>query len=113
MKVIWYWPMMRLDVHDEPGSEAQRYMNCIEATWEPSGERHGWVDKEAAIFSWRDVPAISRSGHFKSNSVSMHGVQTESLVKIPNEAKPHILEYIAMQMEGMDDERLESELEFY
>lgn len=42
-----------------------------------------------------------------------YGVQTESQLSISNEAKPHILEYIVMRMEGMDDQRLQSELDVY
>jgi len=113
VKVIWYWPIMRRGVTDEAGSEPQRYRNCMEASWEPSGERHGWVDKEAAIFSWRDVPARTRSGHLKVKFISIQGVRTENQVTIPNEAKPHILEYIALQVEGMDDERMQNELDAY
>ena len=71
------------------------------------------MDKEAAIFTWTDVPTRSRSGHLKSKLISIHGVHTENQMTIPSEAKQHILEYIAMQMEGMDDERLQNELEAY
>ena len=83
---------MKARVHDETGSEAQRYTNCIETVWEPSGERHAWVDKEAAIFSWTDVPGRSRSGHLKSKLISIHGVHTENQMTIPSEAKPHCIQ---------------------
>ena len=59
------------------------------------------------------MPARSRSAVLKSKLISIHGVQTENQMTIPSEAKPHILEYIAMQMVGMDDERLQNELEVY
>ena len=111
VKVIWYWPFMKAGVHNETRSQTQQYTNCIETMREPSGERHGWVDKEVAIFSWTYVLARSRSGHLKSKFISIYGVHTENQMTIPIEAKPHILEYIAMQMEGMDDERLQNELE--
>lgn len=45
--------------------------------------------------------------------ISIQGVRTENQVTIPNEAKPHILEYIALQVEGMDDERMQNELDAY
>ena len=34
----------------------------------------------------------------------MFGVQTKETVLIPLEAKLHLIEYIAMQMENLDDE---------
>jgi hypothetical protein len=78
----------------------------MEASWEPSLERHGWVVKEATIFSWEDVPARTRSGLIHENNVRVHGVSTETKIKIPAYAKPHLVEYIEQQMEAMDDERL-------
>ena len=49
MKVLWYWPTMRLGAQDEADSNRVRYTNCMEATWGPSGERFSWIDKEATI----------------------------------------------------------------
>ncbi len=43
----------------------------------------------------------------------MHGIQTEKQITIPNKAKSNIFEYIAMQMEGMDDKRLQNKLDAY
>ena len=37
----------------------------------------------------------------------------EEKVIIPQEAKPHLLEYIVMQMENLDDERLQNDLHMY
>jgi hypothetical protein len=51
MKVVWYWPSMRVGVQMESGCSRTWYTNCMEAFWEPSLERHGWVVKEATIFS--------------------------------------------------------------
>ena len=51
MKVVWYWPSMRMEVQTELGCSRTRYTNCMEASWEPSLKRHGWVVKEAKIFS--------------------------------------------------------------
>ena len=56
MKVCWYWPIIQEGVVDGPGSSAQRYANCMDSLWEPSGESHNWVEKEACIFSWVDEP---------------------------------------------------------
>jgi hypothetical protein len=51
MKVIWYWPCLRIGMQTGSASNIARYGNCMEGTWEPSRERHGWVMKEATIFS--------------------------------------------------------------
>ena len=40
----------------------------------------------------------------------VHGVQVQSRIRILQFAKAHILEYIAMQSEANDDERLQAAL---
>jgi hypothetical protein len=61
-KVVWYWPSMRIGVQMGSGCSRTRYANYMEASWEPSLERHSWVVKEATIFSGEDVPARTRAG---------------------------------------------------
>jgi hypothetical protein len=51
MKVIWYWPCLGIGMQTGSASNIARYGNCMKGTWEPSRERHGWVMKEATIFS--------------------------------------------------------------
>jgi hypothetical protein len=85
----------------------------MEASWEPSLKRHGWVVKEATIFSWEDVLVRTRSGLIHGNNVWVHGVVTETKVKIHAYAKPHLVEYIALQMEAMDNERMQNYLDAY
>jgi len=60
-----------------------------------------------------DVPQRGRSGHVVSSNIIVHSVQIEETMIIPREAKPHLLEYIAMQMEDLDDERLQNDLNMY
>ena len=36
-------------------------------------------------------------------SIKVYGVQTEKAMVIPQEAKPHLVEYMAMQIEDLDD----------
>ncbi len=45
--------------------------------------------------------------------VQSTGVLTEMKIKIPNEAKPHLVEYLALQMEAMDEERLQNDVDAY
>jgi hypothetical protein len=52
------------------------------------------------------VPTRIRSGLIHENNVRVHGVVTEMKIKIRAHAKPHLVEYIALQMEAMDDEQL-------
>ena len=40
----------------------------------------------------------------------VHGVQVQWRIRILQSAKAHILEYIAMQSEAIDDERLQAAL---
>jgi len=40
-------------------------------------------------------------------------VKTEEKVLIPQEAKPHLVEYMVMQMEDLDNEHLQNDLDRY
>jgi hypothetical protein len=113
IKVVWYWPAMRAGVQTGSGCSTARYRNCMEASWEPSFERHGWVVKEAAIFSWEDVPTRTRGGLIHEDNVWVLSVLTERKIKIPAYAKPHLVEYIALQMEATNDEQLQNDLNAY
>jgi hypothetical protein len=113
IKVMWYWPAMRAGVQTGSGCNTARYRNCMEASWKPSFERHRWVVKEAEIFSWEDVPTRTRGGLIHEDNVRVHGVLIERKIKIPAHEKPHLVEYIAVQMEAMDDERLQNDLNAY
>jgi hypothetical protein len=113
MKVIWYWPCLGIGMQTELASNIARYGNCMEAQWEPSCERHGWVMKEATIFSWEDVPRRTRAGVVHGNEVLVYGVTTEAEVHISVAAKPHLLEYMDLQMEALDEERLRNDLDAY
>ena len=85
----------------------------MEAQWEPSRERHGWVMKEVAIFLWKDVPRRTRARVIHGNKVRVYGVTIEAEVQIPVIAKPHLLEYMDLQMETLDEERLQNDLDAY
>jgi hypothetical protein len=85
----------------------------MEATWKPSRERHDWVMKEATIFLWEDVPIRTRAGVVHANEVRVYGVTTEAEVQIPVAAKPDLLEYMDLQMEALDEERLRNDLDAY
>jgi len=43
----------------------------------------------------------------------MHGVLAEAKIKILVEAKLHVVEYIALQLEELDNARLEQDLDAY
>jgi len=40
VKVLWYWPIVRARVGRGKRSSIERYTNCMEASWEPSSEKH-------------------------------------------------------------------------
>jgi hypothetical protein len=113
MKVIWYWPCLGIGMQTGSASNIAQYGNYMEGTWEPSRERHGWIMKEATIFSWEDVPRRTRAGVVHANEVRVFGVTTEAEVQIPVAAKPHLLEYMDLQMEALDEERLRNDLDAY
>ena len=95
---------------DEPNSNLQRYANCMDSLWEPFGEPHSWVEKEACIFSWLDEPEDPTIGAYLWRKQNVFGVQVEIKICILLSAKAHIIEYIAMQSEAIDDERLQAAL---
>jgi hypothetical protein len=76
-------------------------------------EKYGWVMKEATIFSWEDVPIRTRAGVVHGNEVRVYGVTTEVEIMIHVHAKPHLLEYMNLQMEALDEERLRNDLDAY
>jgi hypothetical protein len=69
--------------------------------------------KEATIFSWEDVPRRTKARVIYGNEVWVYGVTTEAEVQIPVAAKPHLLEYMDLQMEALDEERLRNDLDAY
>jgi hypothetical protein len=69
--------------------------------------------KEATIFSWEDVPRRTRARVVHGNKVQVYGVTTEAEVQMPVAAKPHLLEYMDLQMEALDEERLRNNLDAY
>jgi hypothetical protein len=59
------------------------------------------------------VPVRKRSGPIHENNVRVHGVVIEMKIRIPPYTKPHLVEYIVLQIEAMDDERLQNDLDAY
>jgi hypothetical protein len=98
MIVIWYWPCLGIGMQTGSALNIARFGNCMEGTWEPLRERHGWVMKEATIFLWEDVPRRTRARVVYVNEVWVYGVTTEAEVQIPVAVKPHLLEYMDLQM---------------
>ena len=105
--MCWYCPIIREEIVEDLGFTAQRYANCIESMWEPAGERHSWVAKDTCIFSWFDQELVPVNATRLKEKRIVHRVQVEKRVRILQSAKSHILEYIAMQTEAIDDERLQ------
>ena len=56
---------------------------------------------------------VTRSGPIHENNVRVHGVVTEMKIIILAYAKPHLVEYIALEIVAMDDERLQNDLDAY
>jgi hypothetical protein len=69
--------------------------------------------KEATIFLWEYVPRRTRAGVVYGNKVRVYGVTTEAEVQIPVTTKPHLLEYMDLQMEALDEEHLRNDLDAY
>ena len=82
----------------------------MDSLWEPSGESHSWVEKEACIFSWVDEPKRTTSSDCLLRKRNVFGMQVESRIRLLESTKAHILEYIGMQSEAIDDERMQEAL---
>ena len=59
------------------------------------------------------MPIRTKSRLIHENNVRVHGVVTKTKIKILAYAKPHLVEYIALQIEAMDDEQLQNYLDAY
>jgi len=81
----------------------------LDSLWEPSGESHSWVENRHA-FSWMDEPERTMAGACRWRKRNVFGMQVEGKIRILHSAKIHILEYIAMQTEAIDDDRLQAAL---
>ena len=46
-------------------------------------------------------------------SINIYSVQNKRSVVIPQEAKSHLVEYIAIQMKDLDDQHLHKDLDKY
>ena len=60
-----------------------------------------------------DVPLRGQSHQAKGVSIKVHGMLTERAMVILQEAKPHLVEYMAMLMEDLDDQRLYRDIDKY
>jgi hypothetical protein len=59
------------------------------------------------------VPIRTRAGVVHGNKVRGYGVRTKAGIMIPVQAKPHLLEYMDLQMEALDEECLRNDLDAY
>jgi hypothetical protein len=59
------------------------------------------------------VPRRTRARAVHGNKVQVYGVTTEAEVQIPIAAKPHLLEYMDLQIEALDEQRLRNDLDAY
>ena len=57
-----------------------------------------------------DVPLRGKSRQARGVSIKVHGERT---MVIPQEAKPHLVEYMEMQMEDLVDQCLHRDLDKY
>jgi hypothetical protein len=55
----------------------------------------------------------TRAGVVHGNKVWVYSVTIEVEVQTPVIAKPHLLEYMDLQMEALDEERLRNNLDAY
>ncbi len=76
-------------------------------------ERHSWIMKEAIIFSRGDVPIRTRAGVVHRNEVWVYSVTTEAEIVIVVQINRHLLEYMDLQMEALDEEHLRNHLAAY
>jgi hypothetical protein len=59
------------------------------------------------------VPRRTKTGVVHGNEIRVYDVTTEAEVQIPVATKPHLLEYMDLYMEALDEERLQNDLDAY
>jgi hypothetical protein len=59
------------------------------------------------------VPRRTKDKVVHVNEVRVYSVTTEAEVQILVATKPHLLEYMDLQMEALDEERLRNDLDAY
>jgi len=59
------------------------------------------------------VHVRTRNGFVQENDVQVHGELTEVKIKVPTEAKPHLVKYTTLQLKEMNKEHLENDLYAY
>jgi hypothetical protein len=59
------------------------------------------------------VTRRTKAGVVHGNEVRVYSVTTEAEVQIRVATKPHLLEYMDLQMEALDEERLRNDLDAY
>jgi hypothetical protein len=55
----------------------------------------------------------ANKNHSRGGTFRVYGVTTEAEIMIHVQAKPHLLEYMDLQMEALDEERLRNDLDAY
>jgi hypothetical protein len=69
--------------------------------------------KEATIFSQVDVPTRTRVKVVYGIEVWVYSVTIEAEIVIVVQTNPHVLEYVDLQMEALDEEHLRNDLDAY
>jgi hypothetical protein len=59
------------------------------------------------------VPIRTRAGVVHGNEVRVYNITTEAEIMIHVQAKPHLLEYMDLQMKVLDEEHLRNDLDAY
>ena len=59
------------------------------------------------------MPTRTRAGVVHGNKVRVYGVTTEAEIVIVVQTNPHLLEYVDLQMEALDEEHLRNDLDAY
>ena len=59
------------------------------------------------------MPTRTKVGVVHGNEVQVYSVTTKAKIMIPIQAKTHLLEYMDLQMEALNEERLQNDLDAY
>ena len=59
------------------------------------------------------MPTRTRAGVVHRNEVWIYGITTKAEIMILIQEKPHLLEYMDLQMEALDEEYLRNDLDAY
>ena len=65
------------------------------------------------MYLWMDDPIRKQNTQARGFNINVHGIESEKSMVIPQDAKPHLVKYMVMQIKDLDDQRLYRNIDKY